>query len=152
MERLQWLKANADGCENAYLALSAPQFGVRDTRLIRGEHVVTEEEMATGMVFRDHIGFVREGKSVPYRSLVPLGVDNLLVGGRCISQDHNAVETTRAIPPCMVTGLAAGVAAALAASEGTVPRRLDVDQLQARLRGMGVLFPPGEWSGQGGHS
>jgi hypothetical protein len=145
MQRLSWLKQNVPGCEQAYLALTAPQFGVRDTRRIVGEHVLTEKEMASGRVFRDHVGFVREGKSVPYRSLVPLEVDNLLIGGRSISQAHDAVESTRAIPPCIVTGFAAGVAAALAADLGVVPRKLDVDRLQQRLRAFGVLFPPGEW-------
>lgn len=146
MEKLLWLKANVPGCQNAYLALTAPQFGVRDTRRILGEYELREAEMAAGVVHRDHIGFVREGKSVPYRSLVPVEIDNLLVGGRPIAQDYASVETTRAIPPCLVTGLAAGVAAAVSSSDGVVPRRLDVDHLQDRLRDMGVIFPPGAWT------
>ena len=145
MKKLEWLKENVPGCERAYIALTAPLFGVRDTRRIRGEYTLRESEMASGMVHRDHIGFVREGKSVPYRSLVPLGVDNLLVAGRAIAQEYQAVETTRAIPPCMVTGLAAGAAAALSSSDDIAPRDLDIDRLQSRLREMGVIFPPGEW-------
>ena len=151
MEKLQWLRQNAAGCESAYLALTAPQLAVQSTRLVRGEHVVTDAEMATGMVFRDHIGFVCEGKSVPYRALVPLGVENLLVGGRCISQDHDAVETTSSVPSSMVTGFVAGVAAALAHSAAVTPRSLDMGRLHDRLRDHGVLFPPGEWRSEGWH-
>lgn len=143
MERLQWLRANVPGCENAYLSFTAPQLGVRESRFVQGEYVLTGPELQSGVVFEDHIGFIKEGKSVPYRALVPQGVENLLIAGRPISQDHSAVEATRSIPPCFVTGFAAGVAAAQAVEAGVTPRELDLEGLLGALKGYGVLFPPG---------
>ena len=142
MERLEWLRKNVPGCQNAYLSFTAPQLGVRESRFIQGEYVLTGPELQSGVVFEDHIGFIKEGKSVPYRALVPQGADNLLIAGRPISQDHSAVEATRSIPPCFVTGFAAGVAAAQAAATGIAPRRLDVADLQTALKRNGVLFAP----------
>lgn len=142
MERLEWLRKNVPGCQNAYLSFTAPQLGVRESRFIQGEYVLTGPELQSGVVFEDHIGFIKEGKSVPYRALVPQVADNLLIAGRPISQDHSAVEATRSIPPCFVTGFAAGVAAAQAAATGIAPRRLDVADLQTALKRNGVLFAP----------
>jgi hypothetical protein len=142
MERLRWLRENVPGCEEAYFSYSAPQLGVRETRLIQGEYILTGDELQAGKVFPDHIGFIKEGKSVPYRALVPLEIDGLLIAGRPISQDHSAVEATRSIPPCFVTGFAAGAAAAQAVRTGRAPRELDVPRLQQRLRAAGVVFPP----------
>lgn len=143
VERLEWMRANIPGCENAYFSYSAPQLGVRDTRRIQGEYVLKGAEMQAGLVLADHIGFVKEGKSVPYRALVPTNVDGLLVAGRPISQDYASVEATRSIPPCFVTGFAAGVAAAQAVETKVAPRRIDVAVLQATLKGYGEIFPPG---------
>ena len=71
---------------------------------------------------------------IPYRSLLPKGVEGLLAAGRCISATHEADGYTRVIPSCMLTGgQAAGTAAALAALSGTTPRNVDVRRLQARL-------------------
>ena len=78
---------------------------------------------------------------MPYRSLVPQGVENLLVAGRCVSTDHTTQGPMRIIPPCMVTGHAAGEAAAQAVNDGATPRELNVEGLQSRLRGLGVAFP-----------
>ena len=75
---------------------------------------------------------------VPYRCLVPQRVEGLLVAGRAISADHAADGYTRNQPACMVTGQAAGVAAALSAQGGVLPRQLDVALLQRTLRDLGA--------------
>jgi hypothetical protein len=141
-ERLAFIREHIPGCEKAYISFTAPQLGVRESRLVQGEYIVRGDELQAGLVLPDHIGFIKEGKSIPYRALVPLKIDGLLVAGRPLSQDHSAVEATRTIPPCFVTGHAAGVAAAHAIQEGVPPRRVDVARLQATLKAAGEVFPP----------
>jgi hypothetical protein len=71
--------------------------------------------------------------AIPYRSLLPKRIDSLLVAGRCLSASHEAASSARGQVVCMVTGQAAGVAAALSARSGVTPRRLPVTRLQAAL-------------------
>ena len=141
-ERLDFIRRNIPGCEKAYISFTAPQLGVRESRLVQGEYIVRGDELQAGLILPDHIGFIKEGKSIPYRALVPLEIEGLLVAGRPISQDHSAVEATRTIPPCFVTGHAAGVAAAQAVAEDVPPRHIDVSRLQAKLKAAGEVFPP----------
>ena len=75
---------------------------------------------------------------IPYRCLVPQRVEGLVIAGRAISADHEADGYTRNQPACMVTGQAAGVAAALSAQQDVPPRTLDVDLLQQSLRNLGT--------------
>ena len=75
---------------------------------------------------------------IPYRSLLVKGFDNLLVVGKCMSATHEATGAIRVIPPCILTGEAAGTAAALAAREGITPRQLEVSTLQRALRAQGA--------------
>src|SRR5438132_5015246 len=78
--------------------------------------------------------------NIPYRSLLPRELDNLLVAGRCISVDHRVHHSTKEIPPCMATGEAAGIAAAMAASASRRPlRELSTDRLRERLRSRGAI-------------
>jgi len=76
---------------------------------------------------------------IPYRCLLPQGIDNLLAGGRCISTSHEALATTRLTPSCMATGQAAGTAAGLAARWGIKPGELDVDLLRQELAAGGAV-------------
>src|SRR2546426_7039534 len=78
--------------------------------------------------------------NIPYRSLLPKSLTNLLVAGRCISVDHRVHHATKEIPPCMATGEAAGTAAALALSSGGDVRRVDVPALQKVLRERGAVL------------
>jgi hypothetical protein len=78
---------------------------------------------------------------VPYRCLVPEGIDNLLTAGRCISTTHVAESSVRAIYACMLTGQAAGAAGALAAREGLPPAGIDIPELQRLLKSLGVPLP-----------
>jgi hypothetical protein len=77
---------------------------------------------------------------IPYRSLLPVGVDNLLIAGRCISADHVAESGIRAISACMYTGQAAGTAAGLALTAAATPRTINVKELQKTLRAQNCKF------------
>ena len=76
---------------------------------------------------------------IPYRSLLPQGVDNLLVAGRCISADHVAESGIRAITACMYTGQAAGTAASISLKQNIPPRRASIQELQTTLRSQGLI-------------
>jgi len=78
--------------------------------------------------------------NIPYRSLLPRSLNNLLVAGRCISVDHRVHHATKEIPPCMATGEAAGTAAALAVKSGVNVKQLDLAMLQKQLRAQGVIL------------
>ena len=80
---------------------------------------------------------------IPYRSLLPQRVDNLLAAGRCISVDHRAHHATKEIPACFATGEAAGTAAALALRADLTPREVDISTLQRALLKAGAWLPDG---------
>ena len=86
---------------------------MRQTRLLQGEYVLTKEDIFGRRRFDDCIGRGRD-YYMPYRSLLPIGVENLLVAGRHYSATPEAQRASREIPPCQVMGQAAGTAAALA--------------------------------------
>ena len=139
------------GFANAYLQQVSAWAGVRETRRIVGEYVLTEEDAMTAARFTDAIarrsggfdmGFVRGGKmtphDVPYRALIPKKIDNILASGRHISTTHVGVSCGKSMGNCMATGHAAGVAAALSIREGVTPRDLNVRLVQERLVEDGV--------------
>jgi hypothetical protein len=130
---------------------ASTQIGVRETRRIKGEYVLTEEDSMNGRKFDDviawrsgwlDIGFTRLAQmkihQVPYRSIVPDQIDGLLAAGRCISADHAAAAAGKSMGNCMATGHAAGIAAALSSKEKKTPRELDVKKIQDILRKDGV--------------
>ena len=82
-----------------------------------------------------------ESYGIPYRILTPKGLDNLWVGGRCVSVDRHILGSIRVQPACLITGQAAGAAAALAIEVNTSSHALDVKQLQRRLKAMGGFLP-----------
>ena len=141
IDHMRWARESLPGCEEAYVSMTSPQLGVRETRRIVGEYQVSKADWDAGTMFDDHIGFAYEGKSLPYRAILPREVENLLVAGRCISHERDILDPIRLIPPCMVTGYAAGVAAALAVQDGAVPRELNLAGLQGTLKASGVAFP-----------
>lgn len=136
-----WARQNMPGCEEAYISMTAPQLGVRETRRIVGGYCLSKADWNAKTMFPDHIGFAYVDKSIPYRAILPQKVDNLLVAGRCISFDRDILDPMRLIPPCMVTGYAAGMAAALSVQDGIAPRELDIARLQSALKKNGVPFP-----------
>lgn len=154
--RINWIymkffRERIPGFENAYIIKNATYSG-RDSRQIVGEYCVTLEDIGSGRQFEDAIANVwrannlhlingqygfrmwfetKKPFTVPYRSLVPKTVDNLLVGGRSISK-HYLVRISSMVP-CMQYGEAAGVAAALAVREHIRPRDVDIRELQETL-------------------
>jgi len=133
------------GAEQAYLAETAPQMGVRLTRLLGGQKTLTVQEAKDGTKFKDAIGYSGAWANapefqIPYRCLVPAKVENLLAAGRCISSEFELAETLRLIPICWVTGQAAGVAAALSVKDKCKPREVNTGKLQNVLRQQGVYL------------
>jgi hypothetical protein len=144
MAELDRLRREVPGCEGAWLAHVADQIDVTESRRLIGEHVLTREEM--DQPFDDVVAVTGHWTKydalyhIPYRSLLPRELDNVLVAGRCISVDHRTHHATKEIPACMATGEAAGTAAALA--EGGDVKQVDVAKLQERLASKGaILFP-----------
>jgi glycine/D-amino acid oxidase-like deaminating enzyme len=138
---LEFARKNLPGFERAKLVDTAPQLGVRQTRLLRGEYVLTKQDVLGRRWFEDRIGRGRD-YYYPYRTLLPVGVDGLLVAGRCFSATSEAQKMSREIPPMFVVGQAAGVAAALSVRQGITPRQIDVTELQHALRAQGALLGP----------
>jgi len=136
------------GNESARLLQVATGIGVRETRRILGEYLVTEQDAIDGTRFSDVIAissnpmpgyhgqrffFSHEGFDVPYRSLVPQKVDGLVLTGRCISCEQGPFQSARSMAPAMAIGHASGCAAALVAKGNVPPRKLDVVALQKLL-------------------
>ena len=133
------------GAENAYLVETAPQMGVRLTRLLAGAKRLTFAEIKAGAKQKDVIGYsggfgADPEFQIPYGCLVPEKIENLLAAGRCISADFRVAGTARLIPVCWVTGQAAGVAAALSLRDRCRVRDVNVGSLQKSLRQQGVYL------------
>lgn len=142
------------GCAECYPAGPAPTVGQRRARAVLCEHDLTQNDCTSGRQFGDQIGcfgfidnaqhFVREagGYGIPYRALVPRGLDNVLIAGRMMTVDTVAHNGTRNTVCCLICGQAAGTAAAMATARGVSPRELDAAALQAKLRQDGALLAP----------
>ena len=119
------MRAKHAGLQDCYVVDMAPQTGVRQTRLLEGEYVMSKEDVTQRTRFADSVARGRD-YYYPYRALLPRSVDNLLVAGRHYSSTSAAQKISREIPPCMAMGEAAGVAAALALDAGVSVRKVDV--------------------------
>jgi hypothetical protein len=133
------------GAEQAYLAETAPQMGVRLTRLLGGAKKLTLQETKNGVKFKDVIGYAGAYANapefqIPYGCLAPAKLDNLLAAGRCVSAEFQVADVLRLIPICWVTGQAAGVAAALSVKDKCAPRNVDITKLQNNLRQQGAFL------------
>lgn len=156
---VRFLRDKVPGYERAQLASFGTQIGVRETRRVYGDYRLTRDDVLGGRQFDDQIGlcgapiedhhsghdtawkFLADGTAVgiPYRTLLVRDAANVLVAGRCFSASHDAHAAVRSMAQCMAMGQAAGTAAALAATGGTTPRDLDVDDLRQRLRKAGAI-------------
>lgn len=138
----------------ARIVETPPLLGIRQTRFIDGEYTLTADDAISGRRFADSIavsscpiiscyGYRRylehEGYDIPYRCLVPIQIDQLLVAGRCISSEQAPYESHRAMVPVMAIGQAAGTTAAQCARTGTLPRDANVVELQASLVAQGAV-------------
>ncbi|MBM3573014.1 MAG: FAD-dependent oxidoreductase [Alphaproteobacteria bacterium] len=154
-----FLRRYVPGFEASYLLEIAPQIGVRETRRIIGAFQLDATHVLACADFDDAIGvngwpvekhvkgdvewrFI-EGRGyhqIPYRVLLPQGIDNLLVAGRCASATQDGQASLRVSGPCFVMGQAAGTAAAMAVGSNPIAAGLDIGRLQDRLAQDGVFF------------
>jgi FAD dependent oxidoreductase len=159
-----FLQRYVKGFERAIFLEVAPKLGIRETRRITGKYVLTETDVRGNRRFDDAIGLCNSpvdvhepggsraimdnigiGYGIPYRTMLPLGIDNLIIAGRCISVDEIAFGSTRNVPACTMTGEAAAIAAALASAQGVRVSAIPASAVQARLRALGTwLGTPGE--------
>lgn len=160
-EMYHFLKEHVPGCENSQLIYSAGEIGVRESRKIQGEYILTQEDLVGCVKFPDRIAAGNydidihnpEGSgtshyyfapgtwyTIPYRTLLPKNADNLLVAGRCISTTHEAQASIRILPIVATLGQAAGVGAAVAHHAGVLPREADVAEIQRILTEAGAFI------------
>ena len=160
-ELYMFLKNNSESFKNSILLSCAPQIGVRESRLIDGEYILTQEDLIACTKFDDGIAAGNydidihspdgigtshyyfkpdEYYTIPYRCLIPKGMKNLLVAGRCISATHEAQASVRIMPICTTTGQAAGTAVAVANESGLAVYDADVSEIQKILKEDGAFF------------
>ena len=160
MEYMRFLKDYVPGFENAELLNFSTQIGIRESRRIFGDYRLTREDVLSGRRFEDAIARgawpIEEHQAerdirwehlsdstaydIPYRSLLPQGVEGLLVAGRCLSADHDAHASVRVMAQSMAMGQAAGVAAALASDNNLMPREVSMGEIQDSLRKLGAVI------------
>lgn len=159
MKIVRFLKT-VPGLETLHVVHAAEECGIRETCRIVGEATITSEAYLSGHVYDDavcyafypidlHIPngikqiFLEEGivPTIPYKAMIPKGAKRLLVAGRCISGDTDSNSATRVQAPCMATGQAAGIAAALAAATETPVPDVSFDVLRSRLEAIGAIVP-----------
>ncbi|MGI6296303.1 MAG: FAD-dependent oxidoreductase [Armatimonadota bacterium] len=157
-----WLISDIPGFENAHLQMTAAQIGIRESRRVVGEYMLTADDLLSTRNFDDCIArgsypvdihdpdgggtvlkHLAPGESyqIPYRSLVPKKIDNLLIAGRPISSTHEAHSAIRVMPIAAAIGEAAGAAAALCVKDGVSPRQLNTNKLRATLLAQGANLP-----------
>ena len=152
---VEFLIAKVPGFAKARLIASGSRVGIRESRRVMGEYVLNADDILNSQRFEDAIArsaypidihapdendehkniFLSKGAfyEIPYRCLVPLKIENLLIAGRCISTTYEANASTRVSPNCMAFGQAAGTAAALSYQQNVYPRDLDVTLLRQVL-------------------
>jgi FAD dependent oxidoreductase len=159
------------GFEKSYIVDLPPQLGIRETRRIVGGYMLSGEDVLGCASFEDSIGVngwpmeshvagdvifkfppipeSRGFNELPYRMLIPEGLDNLLVAGRCASMTHDGQSAARVSGACFAMGEAAGTAAALALDGNAMPRDVAVQTLQQKLKRHGVFIGQGQPNPQG---
>ncbi|NMB45043.1 MAG: FAD-dependent oxidoreductase [Firmicutes bacterium] len=163
-EIAHWMIDSIPGFEQAYLQQTAAQLGVRESRRVIGDYLLTAEELLEACKFDDVIACgsypvdihnpAGEGTviktvpsgtwyDIPYRCLTPKGLDNLLIGGRCISTTHESHSAIRVIPIVFAIGQAAGVAASLAAQTEAAARNVPDSDVQRELIRQGAFLRDG---------
>jgi hypothetical protein len=148
---LEFLQKRMPGFANSYILDTASQIGVRSSRRLIGEYIITEKDLLSGTLFPDTVAVCPDFRHtfskeyphwhVPYRALVPRDMDGLLVAGRCCSADLTANDWLAPVQICVAQGQAAGTAAALAVKNDVNVRMLSYKVLQNRLKRQGVPLP-----------
>jgi hypothetical protein len=157
-----YFREHLPGFERARLVQTSTQIGIRETRRLIGEHVLTADEIRANSPCADsiavgcwpidvhpaerevgvHAMYVPRPYGIPYRCLLPRRVEGLLAAGRCLSATREALGSVRVGATCAATGQAAGVAAALAARGNGQPRAVDCGQLKRTLAAQGAILEP----------
>lgn len=154
------------GFEQSYIVDLPPQLGIRETRRVVGGYMLSGEDVLGCASFEDSIGVngwpmeshvagdvvfkfppipeSRGFNELPYRMLVPEGIDNLLMAGRCASMTHDGQSAARVSGACFAMGEAVGIAADLALSGNTIPRDIAVEKLQQALQQQGAFIGRGQ--------
>lgn len=161
IELVDFLKANFKFAENAVIVSSASRIGVRESRMVIGEHILTGKELVDLTKFPDAVAagnydidihnpegsgtshyFFPAGEyyTIPLSSLIAKDADNLFIAGRCISCDHEAQASIRIMPICCATGHAAGVAAAVACSSNVPAKSVDTAKVQSLIKSQNGYF------------
>jgi len=161
-EYYRFLRDRVPGFEKAVIVWTSPAIGVRESRRVHGDYMLTRNDVLRGRRFADEIALCgapiedhRAGKEtewryigragvygIPYRCLLPRGIESVVVAGRCFSATHDAHASARSMATCMAMGQAAGTAAAIAAASRSTPRSVDPAALRARLLQQGALLEP----------
>ena len=160
-EIYEFMKKHADGLEDSFLMMTAAEIGVRESRMIVGDYLLTEQDCKNCAKFEDAIAACNydidihnpegtgtshyyfpagEYYTIPYRSLIPMGVSNMLVAGRCISSDHGAQASYRIMPVVCCIGEAAGAAIGLAVKNNSSVREVNTEELQKSLKKNGAYI------------
>lgn len=157
---LTYLKRSLPGFENSYLTAIAPMIGIRDARKIRGLYTLTQKDILAGTKFTDAVAIGCypvdiHGKTqaveftpiggdgvytIPYKCLLPVDLDGIIVAGKCISVDEGAFAAIRTMPTVMSIGEAAGIAAALSCKHKIPPDKLSAQEIQSVLQSHGYKF------------
>jgi len=161
MELMEFLRSQVPGFGRSFIDQSGFHIGVRESRRIKGEYRLTEEDILSARKFPDSIAQAAypidihdpkgkgttlkkippgESYQIPLRCLIPQGIDNLLIAGRCISSSHEALSSCRVIPVSTATGQASGVCAALAAKEEGSPRKIPASRVRSALVRQGAIL------------
>ena len=151
------------GMENCYMVSTPNTVGIRESRRIMGDYLLTEDDVKSQREFNDNICYGSffvdihcidgagmdptvwnppEGFKyhIPYRILLPRGIENLMTAGRCVSCTHVALGSIRVMVPCIGMGEAAGTASAISIQQNITPREIDISSLQKRLREQGGIL------------
>ena len=161
MEMFRFLKENVEGFEDSELVQIADQVGVRESRRICGEYRLNEDDILSLKKFDDgvarcsydidihhsHDGHYtcvklpqKEWYTIPYRSLIPIGISNLLIAGRSICSSHVAQSSFRIMPVTTCIGEAAGLAVSLACEKGSDVRDIEIVDLHKKMNKYGCLY------------
>lgn len=159
-EMFKFLKENSKSCKDASIIYIANHIGVRESRKLKGEYILTGQDLKDMVKFPDTIAVAAydldihnpEGRGttlyvfweenyyyIPYRSLLPKEYDNMLVAGRCISADHEAHSGVRVMPTCATMGEAAGIAISVAKQSGENLHNIDINTVRDELKKVGAV-------------
>jgi hypothetical protein len=158
---MEFFRRHVPGCEECNLVFLGTEAGIRESRRVMGDYVITREDVLGARKFPDSVGAstswidVHDPEAlsvlheflppddwfeVPYRALTTAGLANLYTAGRCVSCTHEALGSLRTIPTGIMTGEAAGAAAGLCAREGIQSREIENAKLQHALTAAGVFI------------